>query len=83
VAAIGLVGYAALLGLSRMRRRGARTLMLLAALVGLAFCLYLTYIEAYVLGVWCLLCLGSQATIVAITVLSGMAALKSSSRPET
>lgn len=76
VAAIGLVGYAALFALSRMRRRAARTLMLLGAVVGLAFCLYLTYIEAYVLGVWCILCLGSLATIVGITVLSAVAVMK-------
>ena len=47
--------------------------MLLGALAGLAFALYLTYIEAYVLGVWCILCLGSLATILGITVLSAFA----------
>jgi uncharacterized membrane protein len=76
VAAIGLVGYAALLGLSRMRRRWAAALMLLGALTGLAFALRLTYIEAYVLGVWCILCLGSLAAIVGITVLSAVAVMK-------
>ena len=74
VAAIGLMGYAALFGLSRVRRRAAAALMLLGALAGVAFSLYLTYIEAYVLGVWCLLCLGSLATIAGITALSGVAA---------
>ena len=78
VAAIGLIGYAALFVLSRMRRRGARILMLLGALVGLAFALYLTYIEAYVLGVWCVLCLGSLAAIVGISVLSGVAVARRS-----
>jgi uncharacterized membrane protein len=80
VAAIGLVGYAVLFALSRIslsRRRAARTLMLSAALVGLAFCLYLTYIEAYVLAVWCILCLGSLATILGITVLAAVAVAKS------
>ena len=72
VAAIGLIGYAALFALSRLRQRGAKVLMLLGALAGLAFALYLTYIEAYVLGVWCILCLGSLATIVLITVLSAV-----------
>jgi uncharacterized membrane protein len=74
VAAIGLVGYAALFALSRARRRAARPLMLVAAVGGLAFCLYLTYIETYVLGVWCILCLATLATILAIAVLSGVAA---------
>jgi uncharacterized membrane protein len=80
VAAIGLVGYAVLFALSRIslsRRRATRTLMLSAALVGLAFCLYLTYIEAYVLAVWCILCLGSLATILGITVLAAVAVAKS------
>ena len=71
VAAIGLVGYAALFALSRLRRRGATVLMLLGALAGLVFALYLTYVEAYVLGVWCILCLGSLAAIVGITILAG------------
>jgi len=81
VAAIGLVGYGMLFALSRQQRRAARALMLLASLVGLAFCLYLTYIEAYVLAVWCLLCLGSQATIVGITALAAVVVLKSSRSP--
>jgi len=81
VAAIGLLGYAALFALSRLRQRGARVLMLLGALAGLAFALYLTYIEAYVLGVWCILCLGSLATIVAITGLSAFAVRAPQARP--
>jgi len=76
VAAIGLIGYAALLALSRVKRRGARILMLAGALAGLAFALYLAYIEKYVLGVWCVLCLGSMATIAVIAALSSAALLK-------
>lgn len=78
VAAIGLVGYALLFVLSRVRWRGARLLTLLGALAGLAFALYLTYVEAYVLGVWCILCLGSLATIVGITLLAAAATIKGS-----
>jgi uncharacterized membrane protein len=76
VAAIGLLGYTVLLVLSRMSLRGAQILMLLGAFAGLAFALYLTYIEAYVLGVWCVLCLGSLVAITAIVVLSGVAVAK-------
>lgn len=76
VAAIGLAGYAALFALSRLRPRAAHVLMLLGGLAGLAFALYLTHIEAYVLGVWCILCLGSLATIVLITVLSGVVVVR-------
>ena len=76
VAAIGLVGYAALFALSRLRQRGAHVVMLLGALAGLAFALRLTYIEAYVLGVWCILCLGSLGAIAGITALSVAAVAK-------
>jgi vitamin-K-epoxide reductase (warfarin-sensitive) len=76
VAAIGLAGYTALLVLSCLRHRAAHVLMLLGALAGLGFALYLTYIEAYVLGVWCILCLGSLGMMVGITVLSLVTVLK-------
>ncbi len=82
VAAIGLIGCAALLALSRMRRRWAAALMLLGAVAGLAFALRLTYIEAYVLGVWCILCLSLLGTIVAITALSGVALVRASASPD-
>jgi uncharacterized membrane protein len=36
----------------------------------MAFALYLTNIEAKVLGVWCLYCVISQAVIAAITLLA-------------
>jgi uncharacterized membrane protein len=71
VALIGMVGYAALLALAFVRSRWGRRLLALAALGGLGFALYLTYIEAFILGVYCLLCLTSLALIAAITVLSG------------
>ncbi|MGC2324732.1 MAG: vitamin K epoxide reductase family protein [Terriglobales bacterium] len=81
VAALGLMGYALLFVLSRMPRRGARILTLLGALAGLAFSLYLTYVEAYLLGVWCVLCLGSLATMVGITLLAAVVVLKSRRTP--
>ena len=67
VATIGIVGYLILGILALWRRRG---LLLLAALVGMAFALYLTNIEAKVLGVWCLYCVISQGIIAAITLLA-------------
>ena len=74
VAAIGVAGYAALLILSTFRRSRAETpnLLLAAALVGLGFALYLTYIEAYELMTWCILCVASQLVILAITLLAGI-----------
>jgi uncharacterized membrane protein len=38
--------------------------------------LYLTYIEAYKLETWCILCLSSLAMIAAITLLSGIVTLR-------
>jgi len=72
VALIGMLGYGALAGLSTVyrERRETPTLLFAGAAVGLAFALYLTYIEARVLGVWCLLCLSSLALIVAIAITS-------------
>lgn len=72
VALIGMLGYAALAGLATVyrERRDTPALLLSGALAGLAFALYLTYIEARVLGVWCILCLSSLAVIASITVTS-------------
>ena len=79
VAAIGMAGYGALFALAAFYRKRADTTMrlLLFALAGLAFALYLTYIEAYVLDTWCVLCLGSLALIASITLLAGVAQVQS------
>jgi vitamin-K-epoxide reductase (warfarin-sensitive) len=72
VALIGMLGYAALAGLATVRRERRETpsLILGGAVAGLAFALYLTYIEARVLGVWCILCLSSLALIGSIALVS-------------
>jgi vitamin-K-epoxide reductase (warfarin-sensitive) len=67
VAAIGIVGYAALAVLAITRRR---SLTLLASVLGLAYALYLTNIEAHKLEVWCLYCVTSQILIALITLFS-------------
>ena len=67
VAAIGIAGYLLIAILSLWRRRA---LVLLATLVGLAFALYLTNIEARVLGVWCLYCVISQGIVAVLCLLS-------------
>ncbi|HXZ79674.1 MAG TPA: vitamin K epoxide reductase family protein [Terriglobales bacterium] len=72
VSLIGLVGYTLLIVLSVLRNRAASWFLFAAALVGLGFCLYLTYIEARVLATWCLLCLGSLAMITGIVTLSAV-----------
>jgi len=72
VAGIGLAGYIALLILARKPRecRVASALLVLGALAGVGYSLYLTYIEKYVLAMWCIICLGSLATISLIFLLS-------------
>jgi uncharacterized membrane protein len=74
VALIGMLGYAALVGLSTVYRERRETPAVLfgTAAAGLAFALYLTYIEARVLGVWCILCLSSLALIATTTTLAGV-----------
>ena len=67
VAAIGIAGYLLIGLLALLRRRG---LLLVAVLVGMAFALYLTNIEAKVLGVWCLYCVISQCIIAILTLLA-------------
>jgi len=74
VAGIGVVGYAVLLALATVHRSRVETplRLLVASAVGLAFALYLTYVEGFVLRTWCLLCLSSLALIAGITVLAGV-----------
>lgn len=78
VAAIGVVGYGVLLVFSTLYRSRAETpfRLLIAATAGLAFALYLTYVEAYVLMTWCVLCLTSLALIFLISVLAGIVRLR-------
>ncbi|MGA8436627.1 MAG: vitamin K epoxide reductase family protein [Candidatus Sulfotelmatobacter sp.] len=74
VAGIGIVGYGMLCALATVyrAREGTPLRLLVAALAGLAFALYLTYVEGYVLETWCILCLSSLALIAMITVLAAV-----------
>ena len=74
VALVGMLGYAALAGLATVCRNRRETPAMLfgAAAAGLAFALYLTYVEARVLGVYCILCLSSLSLITLTTILAGM-----------
>lgn len=80
VAGIGVAGYAALFVLSTFwKSHGETPFRLLAvSLAGLAFALYLTYIEAYQLMTWCILCLVSLALIFLISVLAAMLKFRTS-----
>lgn len=72
VAGIGVAGYAALWVLATFWKSRDETpnRLLGAALAGLAFALYLTYIEAYELMTWCILCLISMVLISLISLLA-------------
>jgi vitamin-K-epoxide reductase (warfarin-sensitive) len=72
VAGIGVLGYAVLFWLSTFwkSRPETPTRLLVAAVAGLAFASYLTYIEAYVLTTWCILCISSMLLIALITMLA-------------
>jgi len=69
VAIIGIAGYMLLGALAAIR---ARKVLVIAAVIGLAFSLYLTRIEAYVLEVWCIYCVASLAVITLITASSAV-----------
>jgi len=76
VAAIGLIGYLVMgvvaMHFSRSKDPviGKALLVLLAG--GLAFSAYLTYLEAFVIGAWCLVCLASLSSIVGASVTGHM-----------
>lgn len=78
VALLGILGYLLILSLATVYREKAETPFILgaAALGGLGFALYLTYIEGFVLHAWCILCLSSLALISLIAVLTVVNAFK-------
>jgi uncharacterized membrane protein len=78
VALVGIVGYVLLALLATVYRNQSQTpvLLLIASVVGLGFALYLAYIEKFVLGVWCILCLASLGLICVEVMLSTIAAVR-------
>jgi vitamin-K-epoxide reductase (warfarin-sensitive) len=81
VATIGIAGYLLMGVLGGIRRY---RLLLVATLGGLAFSLYLTHIEAKVLGVWCIYCVISLGIISLMTLLSlATVMVQSARRPKT
>ena len=60
VAALGIIGYLLMAALSWRR---AYRIILTAALAALGFSLYLAHVEKDILGVWCIYCVISLATI--------------------
>jgi len=74
VAFVGLSCYFLVLGLTIFQRQKPETpaLLLFLSSAGLAFSLYLTYLEAAILRTWCVLCLTSLLSIALITLLSSL-----------
>ena len=81
-ALIGILGYGVLFVIAAFYRRKAEApyLLLAASTAGLAFALYLAYIEKFVLATWCILCLSSLSLIVLITGFSSFLAARSMRR---
>lgn len=67
VSALGIFEYA-LLGLLAYFRR--RTLTAIASMLGLAYAIYLTNVQAHILNLWCVYCLCSLLFMVLITLLA-------------
>jgi uncharacterized membrane protein len=78
-ALIGILGYLLILGLATVYREKAETpaILVIVSAGGLGFALYLTYIEAYVLRAWCILCLTSLTLIFSSAVLSAVLVARS------
>jgi uncharacterized membrane protein len=72
VAALGIAAYAVIAILALM---GRTWLVFELAQVGFLFAAFLSYIEAYVIEMWCIYCVWSQGIIAALFLLSALALL--------
>jgi uncharacterized membrane protein len=75
VAVLGLVGYAGILLSALIRGEAGRLLGALLAISGLAFSLYLTYEELFVIHAVCQWCVASAVIMAILTLLTGMRVL--------
>jgi uncharacterized membrane protein len=66
VAAIGLAGYVATLGVLLVRGRTALLVGAFLVLVGLGFSAYLTYLQLFVIDAVCEWCMASDAVMTAL-----------------
>ena len=69
VAGIGLIGYTSLFLLLLRRPAGWKSWFLSGTIAGFLFSLYLTYLEAFVIRSFCLVCLASLADVTILMVL--------------
>jgi uncharacterized membrane protein len=77
VALIGIAGYLIIAILATVYRNQPHSavLLLIASAIGMGFALYLAYVEKFILGAWCILCLTSLALISMEVALSAIAAI--------
>lgn len=74
VALIGLGGYLtfillSILDIKNFFGNSMHKLMLFFAILGFAFTLYLTYLEAFVIYAWCIVCIGSAIVMTILLML--------------
>ena len=72
VAAIGIIGYAVIAVFALMGRFG---IVLELSRIGFFCAAMLTYIEAYIIQMWCIYCVWSQVIIAGILLISIIAVL--------
>jgi uncharacterized membrane protein len=86
VALVGILGYGCIGAAAFLHRRdpkdpGFPLFIFFGSLGGLGFSGYLTSIEAFILHTWCLLCLTSQAIMLALFVCAVVLRRETRSRP--
>ncbi len=80
VATVGIAGYILMAVLAFI---GAYRLLLVPALAGLIFSLYLANIEAHILGVWCIYCVISLGIVSTMSILTVGAVFAGGGRKKT
>jgi vitamin-K-epoxide reductase (warfarin-sensitive) len=72
VSILGIIGYALIIVFALL---GRLRIVLELARIGFFFAAFLTYIEAYIIEMWCIYCVWSQVLIAAILLASVVALL--------
>ncbi len=68
VALMGVIGYAAIAIISWARHKKKEILLVVFVAGGLLFSAYLTYLEAFVIFMWCPICIGSAGIMSALGI---------------
>lgn len=76
VALLGVVGYLVIIAAAALRGLNAATVGVFAALIGVAFSGYLLWAQIGPIGAYCVWCLGNDAVIALVAVLSIVRALR-------